>query len=103
MITLNVNSNVSPDKVHIDNLPDGRKVVLLSDNIHEVVVDETIMYEYDCVEFDMPSDREDTIDDITRDFNEWWEFGQQEFEEITLEQRITDLEELVISILGGDE
>ena len=102
MITLNVNSNVSPDRVKIDNLPDGRKVVLLSNNVHQIVVDETTMYEYDAVEFDMPSDREDTISDIERDFDEWWEFGQQEFEEITLEQRVTDLEELVVSLIGGE-
>lgn len=48
----------------------------------------------------MPSDRTETIQTIETNFDSWWKFGQQEAEdEISLEQRVSDLEDIIISLM----
>lgn len=97
---LRTQSSVTPDSVKIEQLPDGRKTVRLTDNVTEKTEDESTVFEYDEVVFDLPADREgETVETITKNFSDWWLYGQQEPEEITLEQRISELEEIIMSMM----
>jgi hypothetical protein len=88
----------------IENLPDGTRVVRLADHV-QIVPDEwmdgepSTHYEYDEVVFEMPEDRTDTVEDVTEDFDDWWVFGQEEYEEPTLEERLAELEDIVFGII----
>lgn len=98
MFYKNTESTVSPQKVTMEILED-KTVVKLTDNIQEQVDIETeqVLYHYDEVVFNLPEDREETIESITDDFESWWIYGQNdEEEEITLEERVSALEELYL-------
>ena len=91
-----------PDKVKLENLQEGKTVVRLADHITEEVVDERPSFTYDEVVFNLPEDREETVETITEGFAAWWEFGQQEEEaEATLEERLAALEDAIMELLGG--
>ena len=88
-----------PPRVILEVLPEGQRV-LLSSNVHKVEEEDNISYEYDEVIFLMPPDRTETIQTIETNFDSWWKFGQQEAEdEISLEQRVSDLEDIIISLM----
>ena len=72
----------------------------LADNVQEIVTDEGTTYEYDEVVFNLPDDREETAESIQAAFAAWWEFGQQEEEEATVESRLSALEDVIMEILG---
>lgn len=72
----------------------------LADNVQEIATDEGATYEYDEVVFDLPDDREETVESIQAAFAAWWEFGQQEEEEATVESRLSALEDVIMEILG---
>jgi len=101
MLYLKTLSSSTPAKVVIEMLPDGTKTVRLADNIETVESEEETAIQYDEVVFDLPEDRDDSVESITANFEAWWDFGQQETEEITLEQRVSDLEEALLSLLEG--
>lgn len=101
MLYLKTLSSSTPAKVVIEMLPDGTKTVRLADNIETVESEEGTAIQYDEVVFDLPEDRDDSVESITANFEAWWDFGQQETEEITLEQRVSDLEEALLSLLEG--
>lgn len=102
MIFLRTQSSGSPAKVVIEHLPNGVRNVRLSGEVDEVETEEGgTGYVYDEVVFELPEDRDDTVESITQNFDAWWEFGQQESEEITLEQRVSDLEEALMALLEG--
>ena len=101
MLYLKTLSSSTPAKVVIEMLPDGTKTVRLADNIETVESEEGTSIQYDEVVFDLPEDRDDSVESITANFEAWWDFGQQETEEITLEQRVSDLEEALLSLLEG--
>lgn len=101
MLYLKTLSSSTPAKVLIERLPDGTKTVRLADNIETVESAEGTAIQYDEVVFDLPEDRDDSVESIEANFEAWWDFGQQETEEITLEQRVSDLEEALLSLLEG--
>ena len=101
MLYLKTLSSSTPAKVVIEMLPDGTKTVRLADNIETVESEEGTAIQYDEVVFDLPEDRDDSVESITANFEAWWDFGQQETEEITLEQRVSDLEEALLALLEG--
>lgn len=101
MLYLKTLSSSTPAKVVIEMLPDGTKTVRLADNIETVESEEGTAIQYDEVVFDLPADRDDSVESIEANFEAWWDFGQQETEEITLEQRVSDLEEALLSLLEG--
>lgn len=101
MLYLKTLSSSTPAKVLIERLPDGTKTVRLADNIETVESEEGTAIQYDEVVFDLPEDRDDSVESITANFEAWWDFGQQETEEITLEQRVSDLEEALLALLEG--
>ena len=102
MLYLKTQSTTEPSAVIVENLPEDVRVVRLADNIAIVQDEEGFEhYEYDEVVFEMPYDRHDTAAEIEADFAAWWEFGQQEPEETTIEQRLSDLEEIVMALIEG--
>ena len=99
MLLHDTRSGSIPPRVILEELPEGQRV-LLSSNVHQVEDEDSISYEYDEVIFLMPSDRTETIQTIETNFDSWWKFGQQEAEdEISLEQRVSDLEDIIISLM----
>ena len=101
MLYTKCQSSTPPARVTLENLPEGKRIVRLADNLDTRAEDDGIVYEYDEVVFFLPEDREETVASITAEFAAWWEFGQQDSEEITLEQRISDLEEILLGLLEG--
>ena len=101
MLNVKVQSSCDPARVVIENLPEGRCVIRLTDHVTERTEEESTVYEYDEVVFDLPEDRSETVASINDAFAAWWEYGQQEQEAITLEQRVSDLEELVLVLMEG--
>lgn len=82
-----------PSRVVLEKLPDGRQSARLVDNIEEVEVEESTVYEYDEVTFFLP--REATAKEVEKDFEAWWIYGCESHEPPTLEERVEMLEELV--------
>lgn len=101
MLYVKTLSSCVPAPVTIENLPDGRHVVRMADHVAERADDDGAVYEYDEVVFELPEDREETVQSVTANFAAWWEFGQQPVEEITLEQRVSDLEDLLLGMMEG--
>lgn len=107
MLYLGTQSTVEPEKVIVEILPDGECIVRLADHV-KVVEDEgfdgepSSHYEYDEVVFNLPDDRTDTAEEIEEEFDAWWLYGQDDEEESTLEQRLSDLEDIVFGLIVGE-
>ena len=101
MLYVKTQSSCAPAPVTIENFPDGRRVVRMADHVTERTDDDGTVYEYDEVVFDLPEDREETVQSVTANFAAWWAFGQQPVEKITLEQRVSDMEELLLGMTEG--
>ena len=104
MLYLKTQSSSMPQAVNLERLPEGPVIVRLAANIHEAETEDEIstIYEYDEVIFQLPDDRaEETAESIQADFSAWWEYGQQaEEEEVTIEDRLSALEDMIFEILG---
>lgn len=86
-----------PSKVTLEKLPDGRKRILLADNVKTKEQEEGgTSYEYDVAEFYLPDDRDETVKSITTNFADWWEYGKTPEETPTLAERVAILEELML-------
>lgn len=84
----------------LERLPDGSANVRLADNITTVTDEEGTRFQYDEATFRLDSDRVETVEDIERDFTDWWEYGvQPEEAPATLEQRVSDLEDVILALL----
>lgn len=99
MLNVKVQATTEPPRVTMETLPDGRTSVRLRDNVVTLETEDGTVYEYDEVVFDLPEDRTETVESIEQAFSGWWAFGQQADEVITLEQRVSDLEEMILSML----
>lgn len=100
MLLTNTRAASQPAKVTIENI-EGKKRVVLTDHIEYVSTpEEGSGYSYDEVIFFLPEDRNDTLYDIELNFDAWWEYGQIENEPLTLEQRVAELEGLIMDILS---
>lgn len=100
MLYPKVESTIQPEHVIVgDNV--NPKNVVLTRNVSEYVdEDGTKFYQYEEVRFQLPYDREETTQSVEENFNEWWIYGEEGTEDnISLEDRVPDLEELVISLL----
>lgn len=90
-----------PKKVTIETLPDGRKRILLTDSVAKKEDEETgTSYFYEVVDFYLPDDRTETVKSITENFADWWEYGKTPQEKMTLEDRVSVLEELALGQIG---
>lgn len=90
-------SNVLPTKVVLEQCP-SRNIVRLADNIEEIQTDEQTIYQYDEVTFDLPDGRQETVQSITDNFDEWWLYGQEDHSEPTLEDRVSLLEDIIMDM-----
>lgn len=100
MLLLNTKAASRPASAAIENLQ-GKKRVILAGNIKMVEDPEDNGFVYDEVIFFMPDDRHETIPEIETNFDAWWEFGKEDQRDPTIEERLADLEELVLSIMEG--
>lgn len=100
MLLLNTKAASRPASVVIENLQ-GKKRVILAGNIKMVEDPEDNGFVYDEVIFFMPDDRHETIPEIETNFDAWWEFGKEDQRDPTIEERLADLEELILSIMEG--
>lgn len=79
MIYLNVDADQKPQNVSLEELPGGKKVVRMTDNIEEYFQEETKdrkMYRFDEVVFELPADSTITQEQIEEDFEKYWEYGK---------------------------
>lgn len=79
MIYLNVDADQKPQSVLLEDLPGGKKVVRMTDNIEEYFQEETKdrkMYRFDEVVFELPADSTITQEQIEEDFEKYWEYGK---------------------------
>lgn len=100
---MDVQANQRPSRVLLERLPDGSANIRLADDIREETEDGQTMYRYNEVTFYLPFDRSETQTDIERDFGAWWRYGSAPEEPApTLEERVDELEALMIAMLGGE-
>ena len=99
MLLRNTAAAAPPERVIVENFATGRQAVRLADNVRAVEIEEGTQYVYDEVVFQVPEDRHVTTESVAQSFDAWWEYGQQEQEIITLEQRVSDLEDIIIGML----
>lgn len=79
MIYLNVDADQKPQSVLLEDLPGGKKVVRMTDNIEEYFQEETKdrkMYRFDEVVFELPADSTITQEQIEEDFEKYWKYGK---------------------------
>lgn len=110
MLFLNVQSTEKPAKVTVDKLPDGSKIIRLHDEITKVTVPEedgssspSVAYQCREVVFPLPYDRNESVTSITSAFDDWWAYGESASlteDTPTVEQRLADLEDTVLALLG---
>jgi ribosome biogenesis GTPase A len=105
MILLNVQTNTVPDSARLEQLPEIGTRVILAKNIREETLDlddqTQTVYVYDEADFVLPEDRTETIESITENFDEWWEYATEEHGEPSLEDRVSTLESIIDFILEG--
>ena len=102
MLFENTQSAVMPNTVSVGATD---RLVRLADHVKEdITEDGQVMYTYDEVVFTLPEDRDDTIEEITAHFDDWWTYGLSDQDEpVTLEARVADLENIILELLGGGE
>ena len=111
MLFTGTTSNVRPERVVLEQLGTGEKVIRLADNIEEIeeagepatagegAGDVHILYRYDEVVVMLEPGRAETAQDVADAFADWWTYGSQPEEPApTLEQRVELIEEI---LLGG--
>ena len=100
MILENAQSNIRPNSVTIENLPDGRQRIVIAKNISEVTEEDgTRMYQFDSAEFYMPEDIVPTQEMIEEGIEDWWSYASEEHECPTIEDRISILEDVVALLM----
>lgn len=100
MLLIGTKATTVPARVIIEKLETKRRVIL-ADHIEQAEDPEDNGFVYDEVIFFMPDDRHETIPEIEANFDAWWEFGKEDQKDPTIEERLADLEELVLSIVEG--
>ena len=101
MLYMGVQSSKRPDRVLVEQLPDGTKNVRLTDHVTIEEDGETINYLSDEVVFQLTADRIETEQDIEAAFSDWWAFGcQPEEPDPTMEERVSILEDVILELLG---
>ena len=106
MIYKNVEAREKPERVLLENLP-GKTVVRLRDNVTTFVSEgETNqeMQRYDEAAFDLPEDRKnETKESVEKNFADWWAYAAADptDDTVTLEDRVTALEEMYMSMMEG--
>lgn len=108
MINTHVQANNQPERVQME-FAGGVTVVRLAGNIHtetEEYEDGTAQdfYVYDEAVFNLPNDRAETAESIAENFDAWWAYASQPDQpEMTLEERVAMLEDMVLELMIGGE
>ena len=76
MISRNVQSNLRPELVKLENLPDGQQRVIITENISEVEQEDGILYQYDVYEFLMPDGEVATVESIESNKEAWEQYAE---------------------------
>ena len=106
MIYKDVEAREKPERVLLENMPE-KTLVRLRDNVVTFVSEDEMkqeMQRYDEVVFDLPEDRKnETKESIEKNFVDWWTYGQTDptNDVATLEDRVTALEEMYMSMMEG--
>ena len=101
MLLANTRAASQPPRVILESLGSKTRVIL-ADHISPIVdPEEGNGFVYDEVVFFMPDDRHDTLAEVEVNFADWWAYGEVEPEPISLEDRVSDLEELILALMEG--
>lgn len=105
MLLKETTGDVRPESVILEELPDGRRIVRLTNAAIEKKNEDGSNggYIYDEVVFDLPEDRADiqNAEDIAKNFEAWWAFGQEEQEEpMGLQEQIDMLAETILALFS---
>lgn len=101
MLLANTRAASQPPRVILESLGSKTRVIL-ADHISPIVdPEEGNGFVYDEVVFFMPDDRHDTLAEVEANFADWWAYGEVEPEPISLEDRVSDLEELILALMEG--
>jgi len=101
MLLANTRAASQPPRVILESLGDKSRVILAD---HITPYDDPEQgngFVYDEVVFFMPEDRHDTLAEIEANFADWWAYGEVDPEPISLEQRVSDLEILILEVMEG--
>lgn len=100
MLYRNAEQLTEPEKVRLEKLPEGNSVVRLRDNITLQETEDSHVYRFDEVVFELPEDSGiSTAEEIEANFADWWTYGSQPEEEIpSLEERVAMLEEVILAM-----
>ena len=101
MILRDVESNVRPSEVVVENLPEGLQRVIISQDIKEVEKEDGNVFQYDVAEFYMPDGEVATVESIEENLEAWWQYAEEEHEYPTIEDRVSILEDVVAWLLEG--
>ena len=101
MILKSVQSNLRPELVKLENLPDGQQRVIISENISEIEQEDGILYQYDVYEFSMPNGETATVESITENLEAWKRYADEDHEDPTIEDRVSILEDVVALLMEG--
>ena len=86
-----------PARVVLEELPDGQRAVLRRDIAAEELDGQTV---YVFEETAFRPDRRVTVEELEKDFDAWWAFGETPVETPTMEQRLAALEDVVAEMMG---
>ena len=81
MFYANADGENKPEKVTLEVLPGGKKIVRLADKVEEYSQEDAPdrkMYRYEEVVFELPADSTITAEQLESDFEKYWEYGKTE-------------------------
>ena len=86
-----------PARVVLEELPDGQRAVLRRD-IAAGELDGQTVYTFEEVAF--RPERRVTVEELEKDFDAWWAFGESPAEVPTVERRLAALEDAMAEMMG---
>lgn len=107
MVYFDVRSTAKPEEAEIRQTTQGERIVYLRRDIVETRDDDSGKdYGYDEAVFTLPSDRDDTLEQIKAAADDWWLYASQAETTPSVRERLADLEDAVLMlseiIMGGE-
>lgn len=103
MLHTNVITGTMPEPVVVEELPDGGRRLVMSKDFAPFESEDGTGYvgsQADCL---LPAGREETVKEITAESDAWWEYAagyDPTKADPSLEERVADIEEAVLALLG---
>ena len=101
MILENVQSNLMPELVRIENIPGGQQRIIISKDISEIEGEDGILYQYNVAEFNMPDGETATVKSIEDNIEDWIKYAEEDHTDPTIEDRISILEDVIAILMEG--